>query len=225
MKEILLKGNNGLGVLLLHTLGGNPMQMEPLGKKLHALGYTVYIPLYRNHGSEFIHIFQSDVSDWYQDVEAAIDTMKQMVSKFFVMGMSIGGTFTVKAAQDHNLLGAVVMNGPIIGFDLLEDLKNFSEVQENKVLYETIKKQRFHYFHFVTEIGQISNINKITCPLFVVQGSKDDNRYKTSSELLMQYAKGPKKRINYENSGHIILGDKDRKTVFEDIITFVKDNS
>ena len=48
-----LEGKNNQGVLLCHTLAGDPSQMLELGKMLNKNGYTVSCPLYKGHGGSY----------------------------------------------------------------------------------------------------------------------------------------------------------------------------
>ena len=222
-QDFLLKGTNGYGVLLLHTLGGEPDQMKPLGERLNELGFTVYAPLYKGHGGDFTDVIKTEVSEWYMDCVKGMNTLRKHVEEFFVMGMSIGGTFAVRMAEQYDLLGVVTMNAPVIGFDLESDVTNFRTNYSDKDLINTYRAQRERYFHFVTEIGQTSSVKTIVDPLFVIQGGLDGDRYKTSSELLMQYASSKDKhRKDYANSSHLILDGEEKEDVINDIIEFMK---
>lgn len=216
-------GSNSKGILFCHTLGGEPSQMFPLAKKFHKLGYTVSCPLYRGHGSTFMDMLQTDVEDWYQDVKDAYDILKKEVETVFVVGMSIGGTLAVKLCEEENLAGLVTINAPVIGFDIENDVFTFQQ-KENHA--DTIKRYREHrttYFRFVTEIGQIDQLRKIHCPMFVLQGSLDLSRYKTSSQLLMYYTSSKKKqRKDYAKSYHLLLQDQDNKEAMNDIVRFIE---
>ena len=45
-ESFFLEGKNNLGILLCHTLAGDPSQMTELGKKLNRLAHTNQIQLY-----------------------------------------------------------------------------------------------------------------------------------------------------------------------------------
>ncbi len=219
------KGTNNQGVLLCHTLAGEPAQMKELGKKLNKKGYTVSCPLYAGHGGTFNDVIQTEVTDWYDTVLQAYDELASQVDGVYAVGMSIGGTFAVKLAQDKELKGVISINGPVIGFDLPNDVFNFAKNTDDQALIKRYTVHRHHYFRFVTELGQIENLKRITCPLFVLQGSLDLARYKTSAMLLMDYVSSEtKQRRDYANSMHLILQDNDKKQAIKDIIAFIEDN-
>ncbi len=220
-----LEGNNNQGVLLCHSLAGDPSQMLELGKKLHKKGYSVNCPLYKGHGGSYEDIIYTDVDDWYETLLNAYNALKEKANDIYVVGMSIGGTFTVKLAQEHNLKGIVTINAPIIGFDIENDIFNFKKNTDNEKLITRFRDYRTRYFYFVTELGQIENLKKITCPMFVVQGSLDAARYKTSTQMLMSYANSEiKQRKDYPKSYHLALLENDKKELIKDIVDFIELN-
>lgn len=223
-ESFLLEGKNNLGVLLLHTLADSPDQMIEFGKKLNKRGYTVSCPLYKGHGGSFIQVIQTEVRDWYQTVLEAYEDLSQKVDGVFVVGMSIGGTFAVKLAQEKDLKGLITINAPLIGFDIMSDVFEFSKNTKDQALIERYREHRLNYFRFVTELGQIDQLQKITCPLFILQGSLDMIRYKTSAMLLMEYVGSiVKQRKDYARSFHLLLLEDDKKEAMKDIISFIQE--
>lgn len=223
--SFFLEGKKKQGVLLCHTLAGSPVQMLELGKKLNKKGYFVSCPLYKGHDRPFDELIYTQVIDWYQDLLVAYDELSKKVDDIYVIGMSIGGTFTVKLAQERDVKGIVTINGPIIGFDIENDMFNFRRLGKGDELAQVYRKHRSLYFDFVTKLGQIENLKKITCPMFVIQGSLDNNRYKTSSQMLMFYSGSEvKQRRDYPNSHHLLLQEKDKKAAMKDIIDFIESN-
>jgi len=224
-ESFYLEGKKKQGVLLCHTLAGSPVQMLELAKKLNKKGYFVSCPLYRGHDRPFDELIYTQATEWYQDLLNAYDELQKDVDDIYVVGMSIGGTFTVKLAQDRDVKGIVTINGPIIGFDIENDIFNFRKLGKGEELAKVYRKHRSIYFDFVTKIGQIENLKKITCPTFVIQGSLDSNRYKTSSQMLMFYISSEiKQRKDYPNSHHLLLLEKDKKMAMKDIIDFIESN-
>ena len=223
--SFILEGTNNLGVLLCHSLTGSPAQMRDLAKKLNKKGYTVSCPLYDGHGLEFKDVIESDAIKWYQTLETAFDELRTQVEGIYVIGMSIGGSFAVKLATMKDVKGLVTLNAPVIGFDLMSDLFNFQKGFDMPDLMTRYKVHRQTYFNFVVELGQIEALRKITAPTFVLQGSFDLDRYKTSSHMLMTYISSEvKQRKDYSKSRHLLLRDNDKKEVIKDIVAFVTEN-
>ncbi|MBN2604761.1 MAG: alpha/beta fold hydrolase [Bacilli bacterium] len=217
-----LEGTNHTGVLLCHGLGGTPSQMKELGIYLNKLGYTVSCPKYRGHGYTIDELVTTNVSEWYDDLVSGLVELQENTNGFYVMGISMGGSFAVKVAQYYDVLGLVTFNAPLIGFPLQEDILSMKSQRSDSVFLERYAENRLAYFRFVTEIGQSANLEKITAPLLVFQGEKDLDRYKTSSAMLMEYTKSSKKeRHDFKHSGHMIILEKEKDQVFEIVKNFL----
>jgi carboxylesterase len=224
IESFYLEGKNEYGVLLCHTLGGEPAQMMELGKKLNKKGYTVSCPLYPGHAGTIEDMIHTEVTDWYETLKKAYDELCKQTKGVFVIGMSIGGTFTVKLAEEKEPMGIITINAPVIGFDIANDVFNFIRGGGSKDLTERYTRHRTKYFTFVTDLGQIEELKKVTCPLFVLQGSLDGDRYKTSSQLLMYYTNAvDRQRKDYAKSQHLLLQGPDKKEAIKDIIHFIEE--
>jgi carboxylesterase len=220
-----LEGNNGYSVLLCHPLAETPAMMLEFGKKLNKKGYTVSCPLLDGHGKSFFEMIDSDFEKWYENIETEFITL-QNTTKVFVCGMSIGGTLAVKIAEEYTPQGVATINAPVIGFDVVSDVFGFK--QKAEMDQEVTSKYRTHreiYFDNVVEIGQIENLKRITSPFFVLQGSLDASRYKTSSHMLMTYINSKtKQRKDYKASRHLILIEQEKKQAMKDIYSFLEEN-
>ena len=96
---------------------------------------------------------------------------------------------------------------------------------KDKEKIERYRDHRYVYFKFVVELGQTENLKKITCPVFVLQGSMDQARYKTSSMMLMDFVSSDvTQRKDYAQSRHLLLLEGDRKEAFKDIREFFDNN-
>lgn len=224
-KDLFMEGTNQQAVLLCHTLGGDPSDMKGLAKTLNKAGYTVSCPLYPGHGGTFDDMVATEITEWYDTVSAEFDRLKETYPSVYVVGMSIGGTFTVKLAEEKEVAAIATVNAPVIGFDLYTDLFQYTRAEKEKEKIKRYRDHRYVYFKFVVELGQIENLKKISCPMFVLQGSMDQSRYKTSSMMLMDYVSSEvTQRKDYAQSRHLLLLEGDRKEAFQDILEFFQNN-
>lgn len=222
--SFFFKGENNLGILICHGLTGSPDNMRELGRYLNKLGYTVSCPQYRGHGTDVENYPNTGVKMWYEDIENAYLDLSKKVSGVYIMGLSMGGMFTAKLAENHDALGLVTMNAPLIGFPLKEKYEEIFETSKNIEKSEKEWITMTNYNRFVIETGQIKNLEKITAPLLVVQGVKDANRYKISSCLLTEYAGSKyKSRLDFKKSGHLIVIEEERYDLYDSIGHFLEE--
>ncbi len=86
------------GVLLIHSLGGSPLELKFVASSLARQGYTVYCPVVPGL------TFGTDVSgmstwrDWYASAEAAFEEIKSHCEHVIVGGASAGATLSLRLA-------------------------------------------------------------------------------------------------------------------------------
>ena len=216
------EGSNDLGILLCPGLTRSPDDLREMGHYLNKLDYSVSCIQYRGHGTDSNEFNNTNVTMWYEDTESAFLELKNKVRGIYVLGHSMGGTFTVKLAQNHDVLGLVTLNAPLIGFPLKETYEKLEEETDNYEKLDKELKALTQYNKFVIETGQISNLNKITAPLLVIQGAKDTERFKISSSMLTEYTKSKyKSRLDFKKSGHIIICEEEKLDLFDLIKDFL----
>ena len=155
------EGTNDLGVVIYPGLSRTPDDMREMGRYLNNLGYTVSCPEYQGHGTDESEFLNTDVKMWFEDAEKAFLELESKVKGIYVMGLSMGGTFTVRLSQTHNVLGLVTMNAPLIGLPLKEEFINLKETSDDIKQFEKSQISFIKYNKFVIETGQINNLNNI----------------------------------------------------------------
>jgi len=217
--KFYFKGANNLGILLCHGFTGSPDEMKELGRYLNKLGYTVSCPEYSGHGTNENKFFETDVHVWYSELESAFDELKKEVDGVYVIGLSMGGSFSAKLAEEREVQGLVTMNAPVIGLPLKEE---FDDIVNTNYDVEKFQQQLRKLSRLIAEIGQIENLTKIKAPLLVVQGVKDREIYKISSSMLMEYTSSLyKSRLDFKESGHVIVIEEERYDLFDVIRDFL----
>ena len=87
--SLLLPGGR-VGVLLIHGLGGTPVELRFVAQGLNRAGHTVYCPLLVGHGGSEELLNTTTWTDWYDSVEKAHDLLKQRCDVVIVGGLSAG---------------------------------------------------------------------------------------------------------------------------------------
>jgi carboxylesterase len=86
------------GVLLVHSLGGSPIELKFVAHTLAQLGYTVYCPLLPGLAGGTDVSGLSTWRDWYAALEQAHDELTQQCDAVIVGGMSAGSMLALRLA-------------------------------------------------------------------------------------------------------------------------------
>jgi len=88
-RHILLEGGRS-GILLIHGLGGTPVELKFVAQALNRAGHTVFCPLLVGHGGSGELLNATTWMDWYKSVEDAHDALKERSDVIIVGGLSAG---------------------------------------------------------------------------------------------------------------------------------------
>lgn len=98
--SILVPGGRN-GVLLVHSLGGSPMELKFVAQALGQCGYTVYCPLLPGLAGGTDVSGLSSWRDWYAALETAHDELAQQCDTMIVGGVSAGTMLALRLAALH----------------------------------------------------------------------------------------------------------------------------
>ncbi|MFD1067750.1 alpha/beta hydrolase [Oceanobacillus locisalsi] len=225
-------------VLLLHGFTGHSADVRMLGRFLEKKGYTSHAPIYRGHGLPPEELIKSNPDQWWADVKAAYNHLRELGYKeIAVAGLSLGGVLGLKLAYSENIKGMVSMCAPMY-FDnekqLTKGFKKFSrefkqfEQKDEAVIekeMDALIEQSENLFQGVGEtIKEVkSNIDMIYTPTFVIQAEKDEMINTDSANYIYDNVETADKEIKwYANSHHIITMDKEKEQLHEDIYRFLE---
>lgn len=90
-----------VGVLLAHSLGGNPIELRFVAQGLARQGYTVYCPLIPGLGGGTDTSGLSSWQDWYTALETAHDELKAHCDVVIVGGLSAGSMLSLRLARER----------------------------------------------------------------------------------------------------------------------------
>lgn len=98
--SLVLHGGR-VGVLLIHSLGGNPIELRFVAQALARQGYTVYCPLLPGLGGGTDVSGMSSWRDWYTAVESAHDELNARCDVVLVGGLSAGAMLALRLARER----------------------------------------------------------------------------------------------------------------------------
>jgi len=90
-----------LGVLLIHGLGGTPVELRFIAQGLARAGHTVYCCQLAGHCGTPEELRRSTWHEWYASVEQAHDKLKEHCDVIIAGGLSMGGILALHLAQNR----------------------------------------------------------------------------------------------------------------------------
>jgi carboxylesterase len=106
------------GFLLIHGLGGTPMELRYVAQRLEREGHTVYCPLLDGHSGGTKTLAASRWQDWYASIEAAHDKLRTVCETVIVGGISAGGILSlILAARRPDQLSGLLLYAPTMWHD------------------------------------------------------------------------------------------------------------
>jgi carboxylesterase len=90
-----------VGVLLIHGLGGTPVELRYIAKSLERIGCTVFCCQLAGHCGTPEELRRSTWQEWYASVEAAHDKLKEHCDIILAGGLSMGGILAIHLAQNR----------------------------------------------------------------------------------------------------------------------------
>ena len=99
-RSLLLRGGR-VGVLLIHGLGGTPVELRFIAQALARAGHTVYCCQLAGHCGTPEELRRSTWREWYASVEAAHDKLSETCDVILAGGLSMGGILALHLAQNR----------------------------------------------------------------------------------------------------------------------------
>ncbi|MEJ2870831.1 alpha/beta fold hydrolase [Actinomycetospora sp. OC33-EN08] len=90
-----------IGVVLAHGFTGSPQSMRPWGEHLTAAGFAVRGPRLPGHGTHWRDMQATRWPDWYGEIARATDELLARYDTVLVFGLSMGGTLTLRIAEEY----------------------------------------------------------------------------------------------------------------------------
>lgn len=225
-------------VLMLHGFTGNTADVRMLGRYLQDKGYTCHAPLYKGHGVPPEQLLETGPEDWWQDVVGAYEYLQEKgYDEIAVVGLSLGGVFSLKVGYTFPVKGIVPMCTPItakteekIYQGVLEYAREYKQLQrksedeiekEMAVFREKPAGTLMKIRDLIHEVA--SRLDQVTAPLFVVQARNDEMIDATSAEIIHDKAGSQMKSIKwYENASHVITLSDAKQTLHRDVHEFLQ---
>lgn len=228
-----------IGCLLVHGFTGTPKEMSWLGEDLARRGHTVLGIRLTGHATKPEDMVRTKWQDWLLSVEDGINILRGCTKRQIVIGLSLGGALTLLAASRYPMAGAVAISTPC---DLPKDprlpfaglfaliqpqvAKGVSDFQDKEAENLHVDYPFYPTKSILQLIGALKEMRAalpaIKIPVLLVQSKGDHAIPAESMDYLFDHIDSEKKnKLWVENSGHVIIREPDRYTVFETISKFI----
>jgi carboxylesterase len=115
--SIVYPGNR-TGFLLIHGLGGTPVEMRFVARGIAQAGYTVHCPQLAGHCGTFEDLRLTTWTEWYAGVLTAYENLKAECDTVIVGGLSAGAILALRLAADHpGTIAGTVLLAPTLKLD------------------------------------------------------------------------------------------------------------
>ncbi len=158
-----------VGVLLVHSLGGNPIELRFVAQSLARKGLTVYCPLIPGLGSGTDSLGLSSWQDWYSALEEAHDELSRHCDVVLVGGISAGSMLAMRLARErHDKVHGLLVYSPTIW-------PNGWSVPKHFIFFKLIRHKWFAKLLFLKQRGPLG-IKDERIRKFVIDSFKTDEK-------------------------------------------------
>ena len=106
------------GVLLIHSVGGTPRELEPVATGLSERGYTVSCCNLAGHGGSEEDLLASGWKDWFASAEQALTVLEKQCDVIVVGGLSEGSILALRLAAFHpTRVNGLCLFAPTLKYD------------------------------------------------------------------------------------------------------------
>jgi carboxylesterase len=227
-----------VGVLVVHGFTGCPQSMRPWAEHLAAAGYTVSLPRLPGHGTRWEDLQLTRWPDWYGEVDNAVSALRARCDSVFVMGLSMGGTLSLRLAEQRpdDVAGLVLVNPSIMMKDprlivmpilrrimatqpgIGSDIKKSGPVE---LAYDKVPLQAFASMMDLWKQAR-ADLGRIRAPVLLFHSSVDHVVQPVNSETLLKELSCPVEERLLENSYHVATLDNDAPMIFAGSVDFVQ---
>ena len=231
-----------VGAVLCHGLTGMPGSLRDWGSALAAAGLTVRIPRLPGHGTRWQDANHVSWLDWYGELERTFDEVRGRCDRVFVMGLSMGGTLTLRLAEQRgdDVAGTVVVNPSL--FTTRKDAKLLpiarfvvpsfppvgNDIKKAGAVEPAYDRLPVKAAYQLAQLWKVTNadLQRLTQPLLVFTSRDDHVVEPANSERLMQEAASTDKRqVVLENSFHVATMDNDLPLIVDETLAFIRERA
>ncbi len=228
-----------VGVLLCHGFTGSPASMRPWGEHLATAGYSVKIPRLPGHGTTWQEMQLTTWEDWYAEVERALLKLAERCEQVFVMGLSMGGTLTLRLAERHpDLVQGIVLVNPsvhsenkaLLALPVLRHVvpslggvsNDIAKPGQDEIAYDRVPLKALYSLTKLWSLTK-ADLGKIICPALLFRSPQDHVVEPSNAAYVLEHLGSTETEERLlPDSYHVATLDHDAPAIFDGSLEFVQ---
>lgn len=233
------RGGRDIGIAVIHGFTGSPKSVVPWGQALAEQGWAVRVPRLPGHGTRWQDMNITTWQDWYAEVDRTVTELAARHQRVFVMGLSMGGSLALRAAQmrPDQVAGLVLVN-PAVHSErpdrfLLPALSKVigsfpgisNDIAKPGMDEGAYDRLPLRAAHSLTKLwGAVkSDIDKVTQPMLLFRSRQDHVVEPSNAAWIMRHVPSTDKaEVVLERSYHVATMDHDADVIVDGSIAFVQ---
>ncbi|MEV0073709.1 alpha/beta fold hydrolase [Amycolatopsis sp. NPDC050768] len=232
-------GSSGAGFLLCHGFTGTPAGLRAWGDHLAAAGFSVRCPLLPGHGTRWQDLNRTTWEDWYGAVREELLALLAENDTVFVGGLSMGGTLTLRLAEEFGdrIAGIVLVNPSVTRLSadakLLPLLARVipsipaiaNDIAKPGVTELAYPRTPVRAAASLARLWKLvrADLGKVTQPVLLLHSAVDHVVEPENSRIVLAgVASTDVTEVVLENSFHVATQDNDAELIFSRSVDFAR---
>ncbi len=232
---ILDQAGGTVGALLIHGFSGSVAETRPMGEYLAERGLSVRCPLLPGHGTTVDELTRIRRQAWIDEVESALQALQSRCQIVFVAGLSMGSLLTLWLGAKHAEIAGLIPMAPAVrvmnrilpltlGLRYLLKYVPAGLVEEEVLCDPEAHDRIWSYDAFplwgTSEMYLLQRevravLSRVRQPVLIFQGRQDNWLSPEAAQFLHDSVASTDKTLVWlENSGHNLLADGERESVW-----------
>ena len=228
-----------VGVLVLHGFTGQPHSVKPLANALVAAGHSVSVPRLPGHGTNWPEMNRTTWHDWYAEADRAFGALRAEHDAVFVMGLSMGGTLSLRLAELHGdaVAGLLLVNPSVYTTRLdrfalpvlrrvlgsfpgiTNDIKKPGQDEQG---YDKIPLNAASSLQDLWKTVR-NDIGSVLSPIHILTSREDHVVEPENSAWILEHVASSDRRQEWlEDSYHVATMDNDAERIFAAAVEFIE---
>lgn len=227
------------GVLVLHGFTGSPKSVTPWGRAMAEQGWSVSVPLLPGHGTRWQDMNLTTWQDWYHEAERSLRSLQETCSQVVVMGLSMGGSLTLRLAQQHgDAISGIVLVNPAVHTERIDRFllpvlhrviggfpgisNDIAKPDQDEGAYDRIPLKAAHSLQQMWREVK-TDLPRVTQPMLLFRSAQDHVVEPSNAAYILEHvSSSEREEVVLADSYHVATLDYDAEIIVRDSIEFVR---